>query len=100
MELNFTLIDWGVFGGIFLTSVGYAILLQKWQRYFPDSFDDLTWLQVVVGVGYVLLWLRLIIPLQYWLIICTAFFFACLAIVFRSIWNTAHQKREVKENGG
>lgn len=89
----FTLRDWLVFAALFLIGIGYARLLQLWWRRFPQSYEALTWLQVVVGVGYVLVGLGFVLPPEAWLRVAAAFFFACLAIVFRSVFIHSENQR-------
>lgn len=91
-----TLSDWLVFGSLFILSIVYAGLLQLWWRRYPQSYDSLTWFQVVVGVGYVLIGLGFILPVEYWIRVCAAFFFACLAIVFRSIFIHSQNQRDAE----
>lgn len=86
-----------VYAILFAISVVYAIALHAWWKRYPQSFADLTWLQVVIGVGYVLLGLGFIIPLHDWLHVCAAFFFACLPIVFRSVFVSASNQRDAEE---
>lgn len=86
-----------VFGVLFLVGVPYAIALELWQRRFPQSFDALTWFQVVVGVGYVLLGLIFILPLEMWLRVSAAFFFACIPIITRSVSVHSLNQRDAEE---
>lgn len=85
--------DTFIYTMLFLTSVIYAVVLQWWWRADPDGFDDNTWLTVVIGVGYVLLWLRPIIPLDAWLDFGKGFMVAGIPIVFRSLYNNARRNR-------
>ncbi len=101
--MNLTYTDWLVGGGLLALSVVYAVGLQHWQRHFPESYDDLTWLTVVIGCGYVLLLLALVLPLEWWLRVCGAFFVACIPIIFRSVWNLSRRRRQANgrlERGG
>lgn len=86
--------NWFVFLSLLGFSASYALLLQWWSRDYPESFDDNTWLTVVIGVGYVLLHLAVLIPLRYWILVATAFFVASLPIIGRSLYNRARQRRE------
>ena len=92
----FTLHDWLVFAALFLVSIGYAGLLQIWWRRFPQSYESLTWLQVVIGVGYVLGGLSFILPIEMWVRVFAAFLFACLAIVFRSVFVHSANQRDAE----
>jgi hypothetical protein len=97
------LFNLSIYAALFLASVGYARALQWWSGHYPESFDDLTWLTVVVGVGYVLLGLRVLLSLDAWLRVCSAFAVACLPIIARSVWNHARNRRLVNsrlERGG
>lgn len=80
--------------GLFLTSIEYVYVLYKWEKYLPDSYADLTWFQVVIGVGYTLLWMRPIIPLEWWIDVCTAFFFASIPIILHSVFVHALRRHE------
>ena len=80
---------------LFLTSCIYAPLLTLWQRREPVSFAEHTWLTVVIGCGYILLALRLLLDLNCWLRVCSAFFFACIPIVSRSLLQKANHNRRV-----
>jgi hypothetical protein len=92
----FTLRDWLVFAGLFVLSMVYAWLLQAWWRRYPQSYESLTWLQVIIGTGYVVIGLGFILPLEYWLKVCGAFFFACLAIVARSVFIHSVNQRDAE----
>ena len=92
--MDFCLLDWLVFGGLFVLSVAYAFVLQWWATRWPESFDDLTWLTVVIGVGYVLIALGCLLELGAWLRVCGAFAFACVPIIARSVVNHARRRRE------
>ncbi len=99
----FSRADWSVFAGLFILSIIYAWLLQLWWRHFPQSYESLTWLQVVIGTGYVLIGLAFILPLEYWIRVCAAFFFACLAIIMRSVFLHSRNQRDaenVNHNNG
>ncbi len=93
----FTTFDWLVFAGLFLLSVLYAWLLHLWWRYFPQSYEALTWLQVVIGTGYVLIGLAFVLPMEYWIRVCAAFFFACLAIITRSVFLHSRNQRDAEQ---
>jgi len=86
--------DQNVFFVLFLASIFYAVILELWFRQWPESFDDLTWLTVVIGVGYVLLALLYLIPLEEWLKVAAAFFAASLPIIARSVINVSRRRRE------
>lgn len=91
-----------VYGLIFLTSLVYAPLLTTWQRRDPVGFNNNTWLTVVIGCGYTLLYSRLLMPFNAWLRICTAFFVACIPIIGRSLLQNIERGRELDQfyNGG
>lgn len=93
----FDRLDWIVYAVLFCVSMIYAVILHVWWKRYPQSFADLTWLQVILGVGYVLLGLGFIVPLHDWLHICAAFFFACLPIIFRSVFVSAGNQRDAEE---
>lgn len=82
-----------LYGLLFITSILYALFLQWAWRHYRQVFDDYTWLTVVVGVGYVLLYLYLLIPLEIWLTVCKAFFVACLPIIGRSLYNNLRRRK-------
>lgn len=82
-----------IYGLLFATSLVYAIVLQVSWKYYRQALDEYTWLTVVVGVGYVLLYLRFLIPLEYWLLVCQAFFIACLPIIGRSLYNNLRRRK-------
>ena len=89
------------YSAIFLTSAAYAPLLSLWQRKDPIGFANSTWLQVVIGVGYVLLFLRLLLDPKAWLKVCCAFFLSCLPIIARSLLHeTQRNQRLHRFNGG
>lgn len=96
----FTSSDWLVFVALALVSLAYALALQWWSRQYPESFDDLTWLTVVVGVGYILVGLAFVLDLAAWLRVCAAFAFACLPIIARSVINHARRRREANRRLG
>ena len=93
----FTRTDLAVFVALFVISVPYAILLELWRRRFPQSFEALTWFQVVVGVGYVVVALAIILPIEYWLRVFGAFTFASLPIILRSVVIHAINQRDIEE---
>jgi hypothetical protein len=97
ITIIFDRLDWIVYAVLFVISVGYAIGLHAWWKRYPQSFADLTWLQVVIGVGYVILGLAVILPLHDWLHVCAAFFFASLPIIFRSVFVSASNQRDAEE---
>lgn len=82
-----------LYGLLFATSIIYALLLQLLWKHYRQPFDDYTWLTVVVGVGYVLLYLSLLISLDSWLTVCMAFFVACLPIIGRSLYNNLRRRK-------
>lgn len=88
---------WPVFVSLFCFSLAYAVVLQWWHRTYPESFDDNTWLTVVIGDGYVLLHLAAVMPLTYWILVVCAFFVASLPIILRSLYNAAHHRRETND---
>lgn len=79
--------------GIFVTSVIYAFVLQWWWKKDPFSFEENTWFLVVVGVAYVMLWLRPVIPAGAWDTIFFGFVVACGPIIGRSLYNNAIHSR-------
>lgn len=89
--------NWPIFLSLFCFSGAYALILQWWSRNYPESFDDNTWLTVVIGVGYVLLHLAGIMPFTYWLQVAAAFLVASLPIIGRSIYNHARHRRETND---
>ena len=89
------------YGLIFLTSLIYAPLLSLWQRRDPIGFNDNTWLTVVIGCGYTLLYSRLLLDREAWLRICNCFFFACIPIIGRSLLQNSTRNRQLERfNGG
>lgn len=101
--LNLTLSDWLTFLAIFGTSIGYYFVLKWWSQKYPEHFDDNTWLAVVIGCGYVILWQILILPFDCWFKLIIAFFVASPPIIYRSLHNNAKQRRELcqyLENNG
>lgn len=85
---------------IFLTSLIYSPLLSLWQKIEPISFYNNTWLQVVIGVGYVLLYLRLLLSPRYWFKVCVAFFFASIPIIARSLLHNGKRNSELQKFNG
>jgi len=92
----FSLRDWLCFAGLFVLSIIYAWLLQAWWKRYPQSYESLTWLQVVIGTGYVLFGLAFVLPLEAWLKVCAAFFSACLAIIVRSVFIHSVNQRDAE----
>lgn len=92
--MNFNIATYLTLGTLFFTSVAYAIGLNWWQAHYPESFDDLTWLQVVIGVGFVLLGLLAMLDLLPWLRTTTAFAVASLPIIARSVINYSRRRRQ------
>lgn len=82
--------------GIFATSVIYAVILQWWWRKDPDTFEENTWFLVVIGVAYVMLWLRPIIPNDAWDAVFFGFVVACGPIIGRSLYNNAVRSRNFR----
>jgi hypothetical protein len=82
-----------IYGLLFGTSIIYALVLQILWKHYRQAFDDYTWLTVVVGVGYVLLYLYPLLPLGAWLTVCKAFFVACVPIVGRSLCNNLCRRK-------
>lgn len=82
-----------IYGLLFGTSIVYALMLQFLWKHYRQAFDDYTWLTVVIGVGYVLLYLYLLIPLKSWLAVCLAFFVASLPIIGRSLYNNLRRRK-------
>jgi hypothetical protein len=82
-----------IYIGIFVTSLIYAVVLQVWWRLDPDSFEENTWFLVVIGVTYVGLWLKPIVPAEYWNKFFLGFVVACVPVIFRSLYNNAVRNR-------
>lgn len=82
-----------IYGLLFGTSIIYALILQYLSKTYRQALDDYTWLMVVVGVGYVLLYLYLLLPLTFWFRVCLAFFVACLPIISRSLYNACRRRK-------
>jgi Trk-type K+ transport system membrane component len=93
----FTRTDLVVFAALFVGGIPYAVLLEVWRQRYPQSFEVLTWLQVMVGVGYVVIALAFILPLDYWLHVLFAFGFAAIPIIFRSVIIHAINQRDMEE---
>ena len=85
---------------IFIASLIYAHILNAWKRHDPISYVQLKWLQTVIGVGYVLLFLRLILSLNSWLRVCIAFFASSIPIIARAMIETSNQNREYNRYRG
>jgi hypothetical protein len=86
---------------IFLTSLIYAPVLSWWQKRDSISYSENTWLTVVVGVGYVLLYLSRLLDLKSWVRVCTSFFLACIPIIIRSLLlNARHNRAFDRHSGG
>lgn len=81
MDFYFSL----MLAGVFATSGAYWLFLDWWQDKDPDSYDKNTWFLVVIGVGYTLLWLLLVIPLEIWFRIFMGFLSSSVLIILRSI---------------
>lgn len=92
-----TVKEWLVMAGIFLTSGAYWVILDWWYDRDADSYDANTWFLVVVGVGYVLLWLLLIVPLEIWFRVFLAFLTAAVLIVTRSLVINVKRNQRTKE---
>ncbi len=90
-------IDWKVFVALLLLSLLYAVVLQLWCRFWPESFSDNTWVTVFFGVLYVLGGLGFLLDWRAWLRVCGAFVFAGAPIITRSLIN--HARRRRKANG-
>jgi len=86
-----------VYIALFVASIFYALGLEYARREFQDVYDDLTWLMVVVGVGYVLIGLRALFAEGDWLRICGAFCVAGTPIVVRSLINVALARRRLAD---
>jgi hypothetical protein len=97
MTGTFTSKEWIIMLAIFLTSGGYWLLLDWWYGHDADSYDANTWFLVVVGVGYVLLWLLAIITLEIWFRVFMAFVSAAVLIIARSLVINAQRNRRTKE---
>lgn len=90
-----------VYLGLFVISCGYAWLLNYWQKSDPVSFNDMTWLQVVIGTGYVLAASLILVSFDAWLLIFCAFAVASLPIVFRSVMHVVSRNKQLSLfNGG
>ncbi len=75
-----------VFALLLLVSTLYAVILQvtSFGRWLAR---ERTWLSVVIGVGYTVLALVLVIPRSAWFMVVMAFLVASLPIIGRSLWN-------------
>lgn len=85
-----------VYVGIFATSAGYALVLQWWWKKDPDTFEENTWFLVVIGVAYVMLWLRPVVPAAAWDAVFLGFVVACGPIILRSLYNNAVRSRNFR----
>lgn len=81
------MISGAIYGGLFLVSVIYAVVLQWLRRRFGPALDGATWLMVLVGDGYVVLALRWLVDRAAWETMCWAFLVAGLPIIARSVAN-------------
>jgi hypothetical protein len=97
MTGTFTTTEWLVMLAIFLTSGAYWIILDMWAERDADSYDANTWFLVVVGVAYVLLWLRVIVPPEMWWRVFAAFASASVLIVTRSLVINIRRNQRTKE---
>jgi formate-dependent nitrite reductase membrane component NrfD len=86
--------DWRAMLAVAGLGVAYALLLQCWMRRYPESFADNTYLQVVGGVGYVVIASAFVLDLAAWLRVCGLFAAACPPIIARSLLNAARRRRE------
>jgi len=77
-----------------LVSLLYAVVLRAWSRSYPESYQDNTWLTVVVGVGYVLLALAVVTNLVVWLRVVVAFGVAGVPIVASCVVSAAQRRRK------
>lgn len=89
-----------VFTLLMLISTFYAIILQvtSFGRWLAA---ERTWLSVVIGVGYVTLFMRLLGPAPTWWLWLVAWGVAGAPLVARSLWNelrrdSALWRREVE----
>lgn len=92
--------DSAVYTLIFATSLAYAPALTWWHRRDPIGFANNTWLTVVIGVGYTILYLRLLLSPRAWFRLCAAFFFASLPIIARSLLQNANHNRKFNQFTG
>ena len=88
------------YSAIFLTSLGYAPFLSWWKRADAISYSQTTWLQTAIGVGYVLLYLRLLLDGRAWFRLCLGFFLASIPIVVRSLVENSLNNRDFKQYNG
>lgn len=95
---NITSTEWMVLAGIFLTSGAYWVILDWWYKADPAGYDENTWLMVVVGVGYVLLWMTLIVPQEIWLKFFFGFISASVLIITRSLKINIQRNRRFREH--
>jgi hypothetical protein len=91
--------DKSVYTAIFGTSIVYAPLLSWWKRADPVSYHQTTWLQTVIGVGYVLLYLRLLLTQENWFKVCVAFFFSSIPVIGRSLLENGTNNAKYRRNG-
>lgn len=97
MITYFTLADWMVFLGLFVMGGAYWLVLDLWLRNWPDSYEENVWLQVVIGVFYVLFGLSFIIGPEAWLRVMMAFIFASILIIVRSVILVGKNRRRAME---
>ena len=86
-----------VYGILFTVSIVYALILEYLKREYQESYDDLVWLMVVIGDGYVLLGLRVLFAAEEWLLICGAFAAAGAPIVARSLINIMQARKRLAD---
>ena len=94
MILYFDTADWIVFLALFAMGAVYWVALDLWLKYWPDSYEELVWFQVVIGVFYVLFGVAFIIEDRAWIKVTIAFIFSSILIIIRSISITARNRRE------
>jgi len=89
-----------VYTAIFATSMAYAPLLSWWKRADPISYQQTTWLQTVIGCGYVLLYLRLLLDGGNWLRVAQAFFVSSIPVIGRSLVENAINNNQYRRQNG
>lgn len=97
-QMQFTPFESWTLVALLAISIVYAVVLQWWEKHYPEGFSDHTWLQVVFGVAFTLAAQMMIMPLRPWLLACTTFIVSGSPIIFRSVYNLSKRRREA--NGG
>ena len=82
-----------VFGSLFFLSILYAVGLNWMERHLAELFDDHTWITVVIGVGYTIIGLAILLEKETIWLIFFAFVSSGLPIVARSLINEIRRKK-------